>query len=51
MPQMAPRILRDTLAGKSVVLFRTPDAADDDVDSVDAAGRRRPAARSPGRWR
>lgn len=31
---MAPRILRDTLGGKSVVIFRTPDAADDDVDSV-----------------
>jgi hypothetical protein len=29
--QMSPRILRDALAGKSVVLFRTPDAADDDV--------------------
>ncbi|MDX1883562.1 copper transporter [Mycolicibacterium sp. 120270] len=32
--QMAPRILRDTLAGKSVVVFRTPDAADDDVESL-----------------
>jgi hypothetical protein len=32
--QMAPRILRDTLGGKSVVLFRTPDAADDDVDAL-----------------
>lgn len=32
--QMSPRILRDTMAGKSVVLFRTPDAADDDVDAV-----------------
>lgn len=32
--QMSPRILRDTLAGKSVVVFRTPDAADDDVESV-----------------
>lgn len=32
--QMSPRILRDVLAGKSVVVFRTPDAADDDVDSV-----------------
>ncbi|OBI77786.1 copper transporter [Mycobacterium sp. E740] len=31
--QMAPRILRDTF-DKSVVLFRTPDAADDDVDAV-----------------
>jgi Copper transport outer membrane protein, MctB len=32
--QMSPRILRDALAGKSVVVFRTPDAADDDVDAV-----------------
>ncbi|MHA0287267.1 copper transporter [Mycobacterium sp. C3-094] len=32
--QMAPRILRGSLADKSVVLFRTPDAADDDVDAV-----------------
>jgi hypothetical protein len=32
--QMSPRILRDALRGKSVVVFRTPDAADDDVDSV-----------------
>jgi hypothetical protein len=32
--QMSPRILRDALAGKSVVLFRTPDAADDDVDAL-----------------
>lgn len=32
--QMAPRILRDTLAGKSVVMIRTPDAADDDVDAM-----------------
>ena len=32
--QMAPRILRDTLADKSVVLFRTPDAEDDDVDAL-----------------
>ncbi len=31
---MSPRILRDTLGGKSVVLFRTPDAADDDVDAL-----------------
>ena len=43
--QMSPRILRDALTGKSVVLFRTPDAADDDVEARDAAGRRRPAAR------
>ena len=32
--QMSPRILRDTLGGKSVVVFRTPDAADDDVDAL-----------------
>ncbi len=32
--QMAPRVLRDTLAGKSVVIFGTPDANDDDVDSL-----------------
>ncbi|EID08942.1 copper transporter [Mycolicibacterium phlei] len=32
--QMSPRIVRDALGGKSVVLFRTPDAADDDVDAV-----------------
>lgn len=32
--QMSPRMLRDALKGKSVVLFRTPDAADDDVDAM-----------------
>src|SRR6185312_10058426 len=32
--QMSPRILRDSLADKSVVVFRTPDAADDDVESL-----------------
>jgi hypothetical protein len=32
--QMSPRIIRDTLAGKSVVLFRTPDADDGDVDAL-----------------
>lgn len=32
--QMSGRIVRDALAGKSVVLIRTPDAADDDVDAV-----------------
>lgn len=32
--QMSPRILRDSLAGKSVVVFRTPDAADDDVAAL-----------------
>jgi hypothetical protein len=40
---MSPRILRDALKAKSVVVFRTPDAADDDVQSlsrlvVDAGG-------------
>ena len=34
--QMSGRIVHDTLAGKSVVLIRTPDA---DADDVDAAGR------------
>lgn len=29
--QMSGRIVKDALAGKSVVLFRTPDANDDDV--------------------
>lgn len=32
--QMAGRIVHGALAGKSVVLFRTPDAADDDVQAV-----------------
>jgi outer membrane murein-binding lipoprotein Lpp len=32
--QMSPRILRDAMSGKSVVVFRTPDAADDDVEAV-----------------
>ena len=32
--QMSPRILNDALAGKSVVVFRTPDAVDDDVDAL-----------------
>jgi outer membrane murein-binding lipoprotein Lpp len=32
--QMSPRILRDALTGKSVMLFRTPDAADDDVEAL-----------------
>ncbi len=32
--QMSPRILHQTLAGKSVVVFRTPDAKDDDVDAL-----------------
>jgi outer membrane murein-binding lipoprotein Lpp len=32
--QMSPRILRDALAEKSVVVFRTPDASDDDVDAL-----------------
>ncbi|MCV7010961.1 copper transporter [Mycolicibacterium madagascariense] len=32
--QMSPRMLRDAMKGKSVVMFRTPDAADDDVQAV-----------------
>jgi hypothetical protein len=32
--QMSPRILRDTLGGKSVVIFRTPEAADSDVEGL-----------------
>ncbi|MCH9700050.1 MAG: copper transporter [Actinomycetia bacterium] len=32
--QMAPRILRDSLAEKSVLLFRTPDAADGDLEAL-----------------
>ena len=32
--QMSPRILHDALAGKSVVVFRTPDAAVDDVEAL-----------------
>ena len=34
--QVAGRIVRDALAGKSVVVFRTPDAADDDVEAIAA---------------
>lgn len=32
--QVAGRIVRDTLGGKSVVVFKTPDAKDDDVVAV-----------------
>ncbi|ASW86002.1 MULTISPECIES: copper transporter [Mycobacterium] len=32
--QLAGRIVHDALAGKSVVVFRTPDAKDDDVSAV-----------------
>ena len=32
--QMSPRILHDALEAKSVVVFRTPDANDDDVDAL-----------------
>lgn len=32
--QMSGRIVRDALAGKTVVLFRTPDADDDDVEAM-----------------
>lgn len=31
---MSPRILRDAMAGKSVVIFRTPDAVGDDADAL-----------------
>ncbi|ODQ86698.1 copper transporter, partial [Mycolicibacterium holsaticum] len=32
--QVSPRILGDTMKDRSVVLFRTPDAADDDVEAL-----------------
>jgi outer membrane murein-binding lipoprotein Lpp len=32
--QMAGRIVHGALAGKSVIIFRTPDAKDDDVEAV-----------------
>jgi hypothetical protein len=32
--QVSPRILHDSIAGKSVAVFRTPDAEDDDVDAL-----------------
>jgi hypothetical protein len=32
--EMSSRILRDALKGKSVVMFRTPDAVDDDVEAT-----------------
>jgi hypothetical protein len=32
--QMAARIVHNALTGKSVIVFRTPDAHDDDVDAV-----------------
>jgi hypothetical protein len=32
--QMAGHIVHDALAGKSVIVFRTPDAKDDDVEAV-----------------
>lgn len=32
--QMSSRIVRDALKGKSVVIFRTPDAGDDDVEAT-----------------
>ena len=37
--QMSGRMVRDALAGKSVVLFRTPDADNDDVEGDGAPGR------------
>lgn len=32
--QMAGRMVHDTLNGKSLVIFRAPDAKDEDVDAV-----------------
>src|SRR4051794_13649144 len=32
--QLVGRIVHDTLAGKTVVLFRTPDAKDDDISAM-----------------
>lgn len=32
--QLAPRMVHDVLHGKSTVIFRTPDAVDDDVEAV-----------------
>jgi len=32
--EMAPRMVHDALRGKSTVIFRTPDAVDDDLDAV-----------------
>jgi hypothetical protein len=32
--QMAPRMVGDSMKDRSVVVFRTPDASDDDVDTV-----------------
>jgi hypothetical protein len=32
--QVAGRVVHDVLSGKSVVLFRTPDASNDDIDAV-----------------
>jgi hypothetical protein len=32
--QVAPRIVRDTLAEKSVIVFRTPDASNGDVETL-----------------
>src|SRR5262245_30447492 len=32
--QMSPRILHEAMTGKSVVVFRTPDTNDDDVDAL-----------------
>ena len=32
--QMSPRIIRDAMKGKSVMVFRTPDAVDDDVTAL-----------------
>jgi hypothetical protein len=32
--QMSPRIVRDALVDKTVVIFRTPDTTDDDVEAI-----------------
>lgn len=32
--QMSPRIIRDAMKGKSTVMFRTPDASEDDVAAL-----------------
>jgi outer membrane murein-binding lipoprotein Lpp len=46
--QMSPRILRGALTGRSVVVFRTPDAKDDDADAVSRMVAQ-PAVPSPAR--
>jgi hypothetical protein len=46
--QMSVRILRGALTGRSVVVFRTPDAKDGDVDAVSRMVAQ-PAVPSPAR--